>query len=123
MVHFKTGRVGHDPLNPQYRLTHVEERPITPPKFVKDSIYVNVNHLLLWKDIEGARPKKQAYYQTRDQNLNVKDIQGAMPLKKNVRSPGTYDNLDYSDITRPNFVSKRVVNPLNPTYNVQGETG
>ena len=56
-VHFTGKRHYNDPLNPTYQLSQVEMRPITPPKFIRDAI----SH----DDIEGSKPKKQAYYQTR----------------------------------------------------------
>lgn len=55
-VKFNSSRGYNDPLNPKYQLPQVEMRPITPPKFIKDSI----SH----DDIDGSRPKKQAYYET-----------------------------------------------------------
>ena len=52
-VQFKSVR-NCDPLNPTYNLSKVEVRPVTPPKFVRDSISND--------DIEGAKPKRVAYY-------------------------------------------------------------
>jgi hypothetical protein len=47
----------HDPLNPNYQLSKVEIRPPTPPKFIRD----NIHH----DDIDGSKPKKPTYYETR----------------------------------------------------------
>lgn len=55
-VKFKSTRMGFDPLSPSYNLSVVEQRPITPPKFMRD----NIDH----DDIEGSKPKKQTYYKT-----------------------------------------------------------
>ena len=55
-VKFKTMR-SHDPLNPNYQLSKVEIRPPTPPKFIRD----NIHH----DDIDGSKPKKPTYYETR----------------------------------------------------------
>jgi len=45
-------------------------RPVTPPKFIRDAI----SH----DDIEGSKPKKQAYYQTRS-IMEISDIDGSKP--------------------------------------------
>lgn len=54
-------------MKPEYQLSQVEVRPITPPKFIRD----NIHH----DDIDGSKPKKPAYYQTRS-ILEIKDIEG-----------------------------------------------
>jgi hypothetical protein len=46
---FDTTRQASNPLNPVYKLTHVEYVKPDPPKFIRDSMTVN--------DLEGARPK------------------------------------------------------------------
>lgn len=61
-----------NPLAPNYQLSKVEYRPYTPPKFIRDSIGIN--------DVDGARPKKQANYATRN-FMDNKDIEGAHPKK------------------------------------------
>ena len=96
-VKFKTKRIGHDPLNPNYQLSHVEKRPVTPPKFIKDSMAI---------DYEGAGPKKDlwAHIKTRESN-KIHDIEGTKAEwrhKPRNRSPG-YDAYDYSDITKATF--------------------
>ena len=65
---FHTTRPPSNPLDPQYKLQHVEYIPPTPPKFIRDQISK--------EDIEGAKPKVKRYYETRD-ILSVKDIDGA----------------------------------------------
>ena len=50
-----------DPLNPSYQLSKVEVQPVTPPKFIRDNLTND--------DIEGAKPKKPTYYETRDNVL------------------------------------------------------
>lgn len=56
-----------DPLNPSYKLPEVEMKPVTPPKFIRDHINND--------DIEGSKPKKPVYYQTRDNILvTFKDL-------------------------------------------------
>jgi len=105
-----------NPLNPTYNVPQVEVRPITPPKFVKDSMELN--------DIDGARPRKHNYivFETRQAN-KIDDIEGTkakMRHSPRQRSPG-FDSYDYSDITKKDFVSKRSVNPLSPTYKARDE--
>ena len=84
-VQFKSIRNG-DPLNPTYNLSKVEVRPATPPKFVRDSISND--------DIEGAKPKRVAYYQTRN-IMEIGDIEGAA-TKKPPRRNSQYSNMDYT---------------------------
>lgn len=67
---FKTSRQPSNPLNPIYKLAHVEKRPVTPPKFIRDA-FDNA-------DIEGAHTKKEKYYETRN-TMNLEDIDGAIP--------------------------------------------
>ena len=59
-VKFKTMR-SNDPLNPSYKLSKVEIQPATPPKFIRDN--------LAYDDIDGAKPKKPKYYETRENLL------------------------------------------------------
>ena len=73
-----------NPLNPEYILPSANEFPVQAPKFLRDSINVNVN-LYLKKDIEGTRPMKK-YHKIKsplDKNSN-KDIEGSWtkPLKQ-----------------------------------------
>ena len=35
---FKSTRATNDPLNPNYNLSKVEVRPVTPPKFIRDNM-------------------------------------------------------------------------------------
>lgn len=51
----------NNPLNPSYQLPKVEMKPATPPKFIRDN--------LTNEDIEGAKPKKQKHYETRESIL------------------------------------------------------
>jgi hypothetical protein len=101
---FQTTRQPANPLDPVYKLSEVEYRPPTPPKFIRDQINND--------DIDGAKPKKTKYYETRD-ILNVNDIDGTKSKKIYVR--GTeYDSFNYSDITKAKFATTRTVDPLNP---------
>jgi hypothetical protein len=85
----------------------------TPPKFIRDSISN--------ADLEGAKPKKTKYYETRD-IMNVRDIDGTNAKKVYVRTT-TYDSFNYADITKTKFASSRSVNPLKPCYLVKDEAG
>lgn len=68
-VKFTTTRLGGDPLNPTYKVSKVEHRPITPPRFVRDHMEID--------DIDGARPKKvkQNDIKTRE-IMKIDDIEG-----------------------------------------------
>ena len=71
-VKFKTGRLGHNPIVPDYKLSQVEERPATPPKYIRDNMGVS--------DIPGARPAKPREFLQRD-IMKISDIHGAQPKK------------------------------------------
>lgn len=66
---FTTTRTGGDPLNPTYKLSVVEKRPITPPRFIRDQMEID--------DIDGARPRKDklANIETRE-TMKIEDIEG-----------------------------------------------
>lgn len=104
---FNSTRGYNDPLNPSYQLPQVEMRPITPPKFIRDQI----SH----DDIEGSRPKKQAYYETRS-IMEISDIDGSKPRNLTNTWKADYSNMHYWDVTHADFKTKRSTNPLNPTY-------
>ena len=75
IVKFKTQRIGTNPLNPTYNVSQVEKRPITPPRYIRDSISID--------DIDGAKPKKVPVYEVRNV-IQVDDIQGAAPRRAKV---------------------------------------
>ena len=56
-------------MNPSYNLSKVEQRPSTPPKFIRDSMAVD--------DIDRAKPKEnvQAKIKTRE-TMKLDDIEG-----------------------------------------------
>lgn len=57
-----------DPLNPTYKLQSCEKRPITPPRFIRDSMVI---------DIDGAKPKKDKYANIPTKESNkLDDIEG-----------------------------------------------
>lgn len=94
-IKFSTTRPPCNPLDPVYKLPEVEFRPPTPPKFIRD----NIDN----KDIDGAKPKKPKYYETRD-ILNVNDIDGTKVKETYVRKTA-YDSFNYNDITKVRFKS------------------
>jgi hypothetical protein len=109
---FITTRVTN-PLEPTYQLSKVE--PIEPivPKFIRDNINVD--------GVEGAKPKKYFQWETR-QTFDNSSIKGSSPKKTYVRSTA-FNNIDYSDVTRDKFKTKRCVNPLDPVYEVKYKNG
>jgi hypothetical protein len=74
-VKFTTTRTGGDPLNPTYKLPVVEQRPITPPRFLRDHMEID--------DIDGARPKKDklADVKTRE-TMKINDIEGTKAVPR-----------------------------------------
>jgi len=75
-------------------------------------------------DIDGARPTKvKIIEKAKRETMKIDDIDGSNSRvlhKPRARSPG-YNNYDYSDITKAQFVSQRVVNPLSPSYKARDE--
>jgi len=57
--------------------------------------------------------------------MKLDDIEGtkARPRHSPRKNSGGFDNMDYSDITKAQFVTKRVADPLNPTYKARDENG
>ena len=101
-----------NPLEPKYNLPKVEEYPPEIPKFIRDSIDI--------KDISGARPQKYFQWKTRETfPLDNHGIEGSKTketyVRKNLGSI-KYHYIDYSDLTRDIFKSKRNTNPMDPIY-------
>ena len=109
IVKFKSTRPPSNPLNPVYKLAHVEYVPPSPPKFVRDAMQIT--------DVEGARPKKKPERAERDP-LKVNDIKGASAKTAYVRQKH-YDSVGYNDVYAKDWSSKRVTNPLDPQYAVR----
>ena len=111
MNHLKTKRCTN-PLEPQYNLPKVEDYPPEIPKFIRDSIDI--------KDISGARPQKYFQWKTRETfPINNHGIEGSKTKETYVRKNlGNikYHYIDYSDLTRDIFKTKRNTNPLDPIY-------
>ena len=84
---FKSAR-STNPLKPTYKLATSITRPITPPKFVRDSMNI--------EDIAGTRANKKDY-STRD-NMGVADILGAQSKNKITPVKAGRDILCVSDI-------------------------
>ena len=111
MNYLKTKR-STNPLEPKYNLPKVEEYPPQIPKFIRDSIDI--------KDIYGTKPQKYFKWKPRETfPINNYDIEGSKTkeayVRKNLGSM-KYDYIDYSDLTRDIFKSKRNTNPLDPIY-------
>jgi hypothetical protein len=108
---FVTTRVTN-PLNPVYKLASFETRPVTPPKFVRDSISV--------QDIEGTKPETTYKFSIRD-NISVKDIEGARAKPERILTKP--DLMNPKDINGEAFQTKRFTNPLEPEYVVRNCEG
>ena len=101
-----------NPLEPKYNLPKVEDYPPEIPKFIRDSIDIN--------DITGAKPQKYFQWKTRETfPLDNHGIEGSKTketyVRKNLGSI-KYHYIDYSDLTRDIFKTKRNSNPLDPIY-------
>ena len=109
--HLKTKRCTN-PLEPKYNLPKVEEYPPEIPKFIRDSIDI--------KDISGARPQKYFQWKTRETfPIDNHGIEGSKTKETYVRQNignMKYHYIDYSDLTRDIFKTKRNTNPLDPIY-------
>ena len=117
-VSFTSSRIGSNPLNPVYPLPKVEVRPITPPKFIRDQMSV--------ADIQGAHPRHDWVKEARTKETNkIDDIAGTRARIRHQarKNSAGYTAEDYSDVTKAHFVSKRVVNPLSPSYPFRDENG
>jgi len=110
---FSTTRPPSNPLNPVYKLAHVEYFPPEPPKFIRDNMEI--------EDIDGARPKKQKYYETRD-SMKVADIDGAIGKPTYIRKTD-HDSFNYADITKVKFASTRVTDNMDPRYKTRDDKG
>ncbi|OMJ82196.1 hypothetical protein SteCoe_17150 [Stentor coeruleus] len=110
---FQTKRIGTNPLDPKYQLSHFEVKPVTPPKFIRDQIGVS--------DIEGTRPNMYSKWATRN-TMSLNDIDGAHPRpEKNIKKP---DFMDPRDINKgESHTYNRNTNPLMPEYLSRDEDG
>lgn len=69
-------------------------------------------------DIAGSRPKQKRTFATRESN-KINDIEGTSKrLKKQRLLFSGYDNMNYDDVTKIGHPSTRVVNPLEPEYQI-----
>ena len=101
-----------NPLEPKYILPKVEDYPPEEKKFIRDTLDI--------KDIWGTRPQKFFQWKTRETfPLDNHGISGSKTKKPYVRKNlGSikYHYIDYSDLTRDIFKTKRNTNPLDPIY-------
>lgn len=108
---FDTTRQASNPLNPVYKLAHVEYVKPDPPKFIRDSMNVS--------DLDGARPKQERVLNTRETN-KIHDIEGASPkVKKHRKMFETYSNINYNDVTDKLRKSARITDLMNPSYTLR----
>jgi hypothetical protein len=111
-VKFKTTRQPFNPLEPKYQISKMDELESPVPKFIRDTIQVT--------DIDGAKPRKYFRWDTRSMFKN--DIDGSSPRKRYTRN-SNYNYIDYSDVTKDKFQTKRCLNPLEPVYEVKYKGG
>lgn len=108
MLKFVTTRQPSNPLNPVYKLSHVEYVKPDPPKFIR-------NHLDI-SDLEGARPKFVKELKTRVTN-HIADIDGSSPKVKRQRQRfAGYSSMNYDDVVKDIKTVNRVHDTFNPTY-------
>lgn len=110
---FVTNRIGNNPLMPVYKLPSFETKPITPPKFLRDSIGIS--------DIDGTKPEAYFKWETRN-TMSTSDIDGARPKPdKKLTKPNF---MDPRDINKGEVaVYTRKTNPLMPEYTVKDSDG
>ncbi|KAK2951818.1 hypothetical protein BLNAU_13186 [Blattamonas nauphoetae] len=99
-----------DPLQPVYELPPVDDRPITPPKFVRDGFDV--------ADIEGTKTRAIIHLDRppRDTQLNVKDIATQAFVEKKKKS--IKDPINCDDINQKRTYHRNPTNPLEPVYTI-----
>lgn len=106
-----------DPLVPEYTLPSFHVPPAVTPKFTRDSYDIS--------DIEGTK-SKPLYPFAQRQNHLVDDIEGTWPGWKPRHRRVRHDSapldhsLNVSDITGRAFRTRRLTNPLTPSYRVNG---
>ena len=109
---FVTNRQPSNPLNPSYKLPTFEYVPPEPVAFRRDP--------LATEDIDGAQPAKRREYMPRV-SLSTADIRGARPrVAYYKKTPHNY--IDYNDVTRTQWTSSRLTNPLDPRYTLVDES-
>ena len=110
---FKTNRPPQNPLNPVYKLQHVEVIPPEPLRFIRDQMNVD--------DIDGSKPRVEKILASRD-HFNVNDIEGARPKKHLVR--GELHDQFFNDVTAKRvFVRDPECNPLEPHFKLRDDKG
>lgn len=117
-MQFTTYRVGSNPLDPVYELPQVETRAITPPRYIRDQMDVT--------DIHGAFPKRAWHVDARTKETNkIDDIEGTKAHQRHSprKNSAGYTSYDYTDVTKAHFHTKRVANPMNPSYTIRDEDG
>lgn len=108
MLKFVTTRPPSNPLDPVYKLAHVEYVKPDPPKFIRDSIDIS--------DVEGARPKFVRELKTRATN-SISDIDGSNPKVRKFRQRFEgYNSMNYDDVVKAARRTSRVHDTFNPTY-------
>ena len=115
-VKFKSIRSGTNPLDPVYQLSHVEYRPATPPKFIRDQMRVD--------DIEKAQPKKETFAAIKTKHtMKVDDIEGTHARARVFNRPRdtNFSTINYNDVTRSGRNNSRCTNPLMPVYRHRDE--
>ncbi|CAM9740433.1 unnamed protein product, partial [Choristocarpus tenellus] len=106
-----------NPLVPEYNLPTFAAAPVVVPKFTRDSFDVS--------DIEGTKSRSLYRFAQRENHV-VDDIEGAQvgwkPRHERARkeAPPLTHSLDVRDITSGGFRTRRITNPLEPAYRVNG---
>lgn len=113
---FRTNRCVN-PLEPEYTFPSYVPAPNVSPKFTRDSYDVS--------DIEGTKSRPLYRFLERKNHL-VDDIEGAQsgwrPRHSRARheAPPLDHSLNVGDITGGGFRTRRMTNPLTPSYRVNG---
>ena len=101
-VKFQTKRIGNNPLNPTYTVSHVERRPYTPPRYIRDAMNID--------DIDKARPREDKHQKIKTKTImEIGDIEGTKSRPRVYTRPrnASFSNIDYTDVTKTVVASKR----------------
>lgn len=109
----KTSRCTN-PLEPKYTLPKTVPYPPPETRFLRDQIDIS--------DIQGAKPKPYIKYEQRETFPIDNGVEGSRPKKEYIRKTH-YDYMDYSDVNKVKFKTKRNVSPLDPVYEVKYPNG
>ena len=97
-----------DAQDPSYMLASSIAAPYSKPRYLRNGMD--------FSDVEKSTTKSRDFSTPARNLYDVGDIEGAHPKHHTYTRNQTNSNLDYSDVTKKKWQSKRVANPLDPEY-------